>query len=102
MADATERTVRPWHDVKVTLETLWNDRGMHQDFVYYVGHPTECGWSEDNSGSCPFEDVLDDHDEDHGIGDFRVRVVEPVPDGDDNQPAMEWQPVEWRKVGGNR
>lgn len=93
MNSTAERAVGPWHDVKVTFETLWNDRAIHQDFVYYVGHPTECGWNEDSPEACPFEDILDDYDDDHGTGEFRVRVVESAPDEDDDQAAMEWQLV---------
>lgn len=93
-------TPNPWHDVKVTFETLWGDNALHQDFVYYVGHPEECGWTPDDPGACTFEDVLDegnDSDHDHGTGEFRARVVngyyDPVA-GDDVEDTLEWERTE--------
>ena len=96
MTGTTESTVGPWHDVKVTFETIGHYSALEQDFVYYVGHPVECGWTEDSPEACPFEDVLDDHDEDHGTGDFQVRVVKGRYDivaADDVEDVLEWEPV---------
>lgn len=94
MTTTTERTYGPWHDVKVTFENLWDDHALHQDFVYYVGHPAECGWSEDDPDVCPFEGVLDDCDQD-GTGDFEVRVFKDPfnVDLDDDEYSMEWRPA---------
>lgn len=92
--NAAERTYGSWHDVKVVSDTRWHNFAFHTGPVYYVGHPAECGWSEDDPDACTFEDVLDDHDHDE-TGDFEARVLkDPFPaDPDDDEYGMEWRPT---------
>lgn len=92
MGTTIERTYGPWHDVKMTFETLWDDHATRQDYVYYVGHPAECGWSEEGPDACPFEEVLDGHDHD-GTGDFEARVFKDpyLADPDDDEYGLEWR-----------
>lgn len=86
----------PWHDVKVTFETIGHPSALEQDFVYDVGHPVECGPS-----GCNFEGVLDDPDVDFdnpGPGTYRARVV--MDHYEINGTGYTSDTLEWEPAGG--
>jgi hypothetical protein len=96
MTTTTERTYGPWHIVKVVTDTRWDGFAFHTGPVYYVGHPAECGWSEDDADVCTFEDVLGAHDHKHNdLGDFEARAwAEQYGDyPDDGDDGLEWRPA---------